>query len=383
MDISNLDPEQFDIVEKNGFTLIKPKKTKFTWSDDELNYRSLVLNDNKEVVSRGFPKFFNYGERPDNDRLFHEALLSGEVTFSEKVDGSLLVFSPKYGTRTRGNHDCGDFTAYVAEALCLPVWKVLREWMESVEDTGLSYLFEFCHPKTQIVIPVKTPTFAYLGATVNLTGQLIFDKLLPAGTCPEAPLWSLPIEKDALITAIRGWKGREGVVARWKNAQNNWQLLKLKSDEYIKLHAYRSSMTETGVKRLAWLLDLTEEAQAVKILQEKFNLDEETCAWSVGLMKDFLKQKDLLSAERIRADKHVAHALSLPTRKDAALYLKANLTDQWFSYAMNVYSDRPDKAQDSFDGLLLQEPASAIQHWRKDREAMIAAFVKEQPGSDG
>ena len=119
VDVAAIDRTQFKIVEEEGETLVIPLKDKFRWCEDELHLRSLVLDATGEVISTGFPKFFNYGEDPERDRDLAAAIAHGVVEFPEKLDGSLIVADRIRGTprlRTRGRRVLGEFASEI-EAL--------------------------------------------------------------------------------------------------------------------------------------------------------------------------------------------------------------------------------------------------------------------------
>lgn len=103
------DREQFNFkeVEISGDAcwLITPKDMATKWDNENFRFRScLVRQEDNLVISQGFGKFTNYGERPDfqpwDDTQKFEA--------RHKLDGSLLIVSKYKGEliiRTRGTVD--------------------------------------------------------------------------------------------------------------------------------------------------------------------------------------------------------------------------------------------------------------------------------------
>jgi hypothetical protein len=78
----------FKTITKDGLTLIVPRNDKFDWTPEDRPYRSVVIDENNEVVSSSFPKFGNLGESGYED---HKALIESgsDVIYTEKIDGCL------------------------------------------------------------------------------------------------------------------------------------------------------------------------------------------------------------------------------------------------------------------------------------------------------
>ena len=47
--------------------LVIPRKDFFDWDLDSLHLRSVLCRPDGEVISAGFPKFFNFGEKESHD----------------------------------------------------------------------------------------------------------------------------------------------------------------------------------------------------------------------------------------------------------------------------------------------------------------------------
>ena len=54
------------------------------WDEVTLLARALITDHSGNIVARSFPKFFNMGERDDEQ-------LTGQFVVQDKVDGSLIV----------------------------------------------------------------------------------------------------------------------------------------------------------------------------------------------------------------------------------------------------------------------------------------------------
>src|SRR3990167_809299 len=84
--------------------LVNPMLSGTLWTKDSLIFRSSVWNKDYNLISAGFPKFFNYGESPDLYPLLPDTLQG--VSLIEKIDGSLVIatrFNGQIWFRTRGS----------------------------------------------------------------------------------------------------------------------------------------------------------------------------------------------------------------------------------------------------------------------------------------
>lgn len=249
IDLDAIDRERFSVKPDRvcGMTLylIKPTQAAmWDWRDDELHMRSLLVRDNGEVVSSGFPKFFNYGERPERD-----ALIDIEHSrIREKHDGTLIIRSVINGQvhfRTRGQHGLGEFEG--------PVMRLLgRDALDPNRRRASSTLLEYVGPENQIVIRYDEPRLHPLGHVRHDDLHLS-----PARLVDEHTYYSLP----SLLKEQRERRGAEGVVV-WTHLGDSWHLTKVKSAEYLKLHSLRSMMTETKVWAVCAAFDVTSVEQA-------------------------------------------------------------------------------------------------------------------------
>lgn len=233
----------------NGLTLITPTQTKHDWLDSERWFRSMVVNGLGEVVSVGFPKFFNWGEGPgaaDTARVV-SAISGGEpVWYSEKLDGSLIIRSVVDGRvvlRTRGTLDGG---VHGATARRLAE----REHPNLLDPalwTEVSMLFELTSPEHRIVIAHDFDALTLLGVVRHrdLTLSTPEHTQYVAGALgfPLPPSWALGSDPDEIIATVRSWEGREGIVLRL----NDGTMVKLKSEHYLTLHALAFSLTPRRV----------------------------------------------------------------------------------------------------------------------------------------
>ncbi|HEY7358938.1 MAG TPA: RNA ligase, partial [Ktedonobacterales bacterium] len=153
LDARLVDRKDFAVDDIGACLFIHPKRDKWDWTEDELRLRSVAVDLQGRVISTGWPKFFNMGERPANDAALEQALESGEeVFFTEKLDGTLIVRSVlpngKVIFRTRGRWESDEFgpLAHAVASARYPALldpRIMPEW---------SLLFEYVGPANLIVV---------------------------------------------------------------------------------------------------------------------------------------------------------------------------------------------------------------------------------------
>lgn len=225
------------------------------WPEELLWLRSAVLRDtgdgHGEVVSMGFPKFFNAGERPGHTARMEAALRNGEpVRFTLKLDGSLAIRSVIDGEvvfRTRGSFDGGEHGQAI-RAVAERRYPVL---LDPEFEPDRSLLFEFVSPQYRIIIRYPEPDLVLLGAvchrTLTLARMEELAQLAHANGLALVEQVELPRDPRRLLAAVRDWDGLEGVVVRCNADQT---LVKVKSASYLARHRVRFSLTARVVRQL-------------------------------------------------------------------------------------------------------------------------------------
>lgn len=313
-------PDSFEILkEKNGELLIGPSimgKWK-CWEDRWL--RSLHISNDGSIISVGMPKFFNLneGELGSNYNVnLQEIVKSGQVCYSEKLDGSLIIkyiHNEEVRFRTRGSLEIG-----------------LESWAKDVEifkqkyprlfdpicgSSSLCLLMEYVSPSNRIVIPYAEPDLYGL-AVVQFPqdkcwweGALSEIKLLPFSVSnaifknvhnipvkPQTHLIATPENISHLIHKISKSNDIEGIVLR---LDKETRLVKIKADPYLAKHALRSNLNTSTMIDL-WLQTAGFDYQQFIEYFEK-NYDYETMIYSIPIIsamfdgiREWFNQKDHL-----------------------------------------------------------------------------------------
>lgn len=309
-----VDPKSFIIQQLEDYTFIHPKHTKWDWTQEELRLRSVAVDRQGRVVSSGFPKFFNAGERPADDAKLETALSNGEeVFFTEKLDGTLMIRSVlpdgRVIFRTRGTWNGGDF-APVAFGLSVKRYPVLLEPTFMLE---WSLLFEYVGPENLIVIAYSEPELHFLGAIRHADLHLMpveqIHEFASEQGLRAAPLVELTRDLKGLQQTVREWGDREGIVARLHHGQ---LFIKVKSARYLALHAMRANMSydliaeyargadvrseedlEAGLRELGYDYELRQTAKFLfRTYLEQVTRGEDALATAQRLHAEFLAQMD-------------------------------------------------------------------------------------------
>lgn len=228
-----------------------PRRDKFTWAPEERHLRSVVHDARTgEVLSRGFPKFHNFGEVPEEDAETERAFAEGRVVLREKLDGSLIIRDVVDGRvcwRTRGALGLGEFEGRVM-ALVEAGPNDLRTGIlrNPLQGAGESQLFEYTGPANRIVVRYPVESLTYLGAVSHR------PRPEPGGywgcvsqshsvrTFSPAPM------AEVAARVASGEMSAEGIVVTcWRGEAV--KLVKMKSAEYIRMHSLMTECTRAKV----------------------------------------------------------------------------------------------------------------------------------------
>jgi hypothetical protein len=323
--------EYFNIV-PNKFCdldcyLITPK-IDAKWNKNNLFYRSLIVDREGNVLSSGWPKFFNYGEKPE---CYPDPEKFNDWKYEEKKDGSLLIadfVNDQFLMRTRGT------VSYVTQENAKDFELLPQKYPKIVDflkqNQHLSLLFEIVTPNNVIVIRSPQIEFYLLGAinknnmTVVSSSDLleIWRKIGPI-SAPETYNFLDTNDLSKIAESIKYWKGKEGVVVSYNNGQNR---IKLKSDWYLFIHRVKSQLSSTKN-----LIDFYIEKEMpsydnfYKIIETEFDFE------IAVQLKDELEK---ICDAGEKSKKYIDHILevvhdirTVKTRKDQALMIKRNFKE--------------------------------------------------------
>lgn len=321
IDPNSIDRNQFAVREFGFYGetlfLVNPKNSfGVDWNKNNLIFRSSVWNQEGELVSAGLPKFGNWGEKPDlwpvPDNLANCSLIS-------KEDGSLLIVSNYKGNlivRTRGSYDATEKeNGYEIEVLKKKYPKVFS-YLQSYSDSSL--LLEWVSPTNRIICDYPEPDLYLIGAIIHrgysLLSQDILDKLAVVLQVKRPARYSFGSISQMLF-AIKELKEKEGICLYTSNGD----IFKIKSDWYLRRHAFKSQVSVNSIIELFCDWDYPAKNRFQERLSSEIDFE---CAefaepFIVKVCRIWL---DILALES-QLDRFVAPLRNLP-RKEAAEKIK-------------------------------------------------------------
>lgn len=283
IDLNTIKKESFYINEHiwNGETvyLITPKELSCEWNQYNKIFRSSVWNSDGELISASFPKFVNWGEKPD---VFPVPTSLNDTTVVEKLDGSTLIISKYKGNimiRTRGTIDASKLEKNgdeieIFKNLVLP--KILKAKDTNQDTWSWSYIFEWTSPRNKIVLDyANKPEFLLIGLVYHSQYILMLqdglDSLARFLDVPRPQTYTFNAINE-LISNVQAWEGKEGVCVYSNSGQT---IHKVKAFKYLKLHAFKSNATLNNTIELYFELGKPDYNKFVNKITEKF--DYECC----------------------------------------------------------------------------------------------------------
>jgi hypothetical protein len=241
------------VIARDECWLITPKDMSTKWTDEIARFRSCIVRKSDNfVVSQGFGKFTNFGERPD----FQPWDSSWKFEARHKLDGSLLIVS-KYKNelicRTRGTTDARQLDNGHEIDLLIKKYNLLRLFNINIEKNGeYSFLFEWTTPNNVIVLREHNePTLTLLGIVDNATGRYSPQEFVDIHadyleiSRPQKYEYN---SVEECILDVDAWEGKEGVVLYSPDGQT---LKKIKASLYCELHKLA-----TGIKTIKQVMEL-------------------------------------------------------------------------------------------------------------------------------
>ena len=198
------------------------------WDEVTLQCRGLVTGTEGNVVARPFKKFFNLEENK------HTPTQDFEVF--DKMDGSLGIMFKYNGEMicaTRGSFT-SDQSKWMSEF-------AQKYNYQDIIVEGFTYLFEIIYPENRIVVNYDGQEKLVLLGIINTeTGEeLTYDELF---------LGFDVVKKYDGVRDYSELKGKveqnsEGFVVRFSNGDR----MKIKGEEYLRLHKIMTNVSTTGV----------------------------------------------------------------------------------------------------------------------------------------
>ena len=242
------------------------------WNKYTIACRGLIIDDDRNVIARPFPKIFNYGEPNESGEDVENT--TERPKFYNKLDGVLGITYPsdsEVAVATRGsftNPQSQFATRWLQDRI--PHFKFKPEY---------TYLFEIIHPDSRIVI-----NYEFEGLV--LLAVLSKDGTHEISHIEEGLRLGIGFARDMSFTGIlqalkylEEANGREieGFVAKFSNGYR----IKIKNEDYVKLHRM---IFHTSSKDI-WLALQENRLESVYEV-----LPDEMLPWVRGIEKDLVSQ---------------------------------------------------------------------------------------------
>ena len=261
-DIGLPDSKQFNfkdcVIAEDECVLITPKDMGVEWNDQNKYFRSSIWRKScGKLISAGYRKFVNYGEKPEFEPFPQNTMLCAV----EKKDGSSLIVSDhkdKLIVRTRGTVDASTLAnGHEIELLKKKYPKAFdNEWLKA---GWYSLLFEWTTPTNRIVLKEsEEPTLWLIGMIDHFEYRYIdqfnlnqYAKEMGVDR-PKTHRFLMSDTLDDIKKEIEPLKDIEGVVVYDGSGQI---LKKIKTLRYLYLHRIF-----TGVKTVDHLFNVWKDS---------------------------------------------------------------------------------------------------------------------------
>lgn len=202
------------------------------WTPETTSARGLIYDlHTLEVLGRGMPKFMNL-----NQPLAPEIELDDPVWYSDKLDGSLIIF----WQRPDGEIEAATKGAFRSDQAIEATRHFYEEWTLDARDEvlaaldyGMTWVGELIGPSNRVVLDYAADRIAPIGVVDNTTGRL--EEVSEEGPVSLRDLLAMPDRENA-----------EGWVIRTQDGE----FAKIKQARYLELHRMVSNMTPLNIWRL-------------------------------------------------------------------------------------------------------------------------------------
>lgn len=344
VDLNILDDKSFQVSERylpdvGKVYLVLPAMTKHIWGLEELHLRSLLCLPGGEVISSGLPKFTNYSEDEKHDLITDRLLATGEVFFTEKLDGSLIirsVFDGKVILRTRGSHEMSAHFFTLTMNLINERYPKLMDPRFFSEE---SIVFEFTSPNNLIVEEYEDDELTALGY-ISHEDLSFHGRPDDVGSIsytfgvPGIKFLSLSDNFDEVKEQVRNLDDGEGIVVRMAHhGEKIGHMAKLKASRYLLIHAFKYNLSGKKLKMFCYAKnirsndDFKHELYALGLdweVMEHFSEEVETLLKSIDesarQVLDFISELKAKGVDSLETKKEKVEGIKAIAGSDKSLF---------------------------------------------------------------
>ena len=274
------------------------------WCDYTLQCRGLIADNEGNIVSRPFPKFFNLGEGAVPDEIKYNYV---DVDIYEKLDGSLGVsywYNGLTYIATRGSFTSRQavYASDMLEHLCL----------HDGINPEHTYLFEIIYPENRVVVNYRDRIDLVLLAVIDTKdGHEYPAHMFECNGFSVVKKYELcPVlngRKDLEYLKNLNEKNKEGFVLHYPKTGLR---VKIKFEDYVKLHSIVTQVT----KRKVW--EMCKDGKSFYEFIEQ--IPDELFGWIRETEESLKNQYNCIEGEsRVLLDDILVPGLN-QTRKDIA-----------------------------------------------------------------
>lgn len=293
-------------------TLVTPLENWSGWNKENLIFRSSIWNSEGELISAGFPKFFNWNE---SSHICPEPTDIRKCEVVEKIDGSLLILSRYKGElicRTRNSFD----TLFMQSHSDIKVLKEKYPLVFNLNMDDVSYLYEWTTPNNIIVLNYgPEPELKLVGLVHHKDYSLARQKeldLIAESLEVGRPKWYSFSSLEDMILDVSLMENKEGVCCYYNNGQS---IKKVKSLDYLKRHAFKSNICLETALDLYLNWGEPSYLDAMSLLVKEFDFECGQIATPfISKVVDAKKEVDKI----IQSFKSTVNEVKCMIRKDAA-----------------------------------------------------------------
>jgi RNA ligase len=246
--------EEFRVMEKEGYNVINYAvvfEETFLWDSNDpvgsairRECRGMIFNQDGELISRPYAKFFNIGEKEET-QLNKVNLYESHIVL-EKLDGSMIRPIPtaegfNLATKAGVTEISQQAEVFISDK---PHY---AKFIHSMFDGKLTPIFEWVSRKNRIVVDYENDNLILTAIRNTEMGNYLphFNML------DLAEHWNIPVVKavdglavqniELFVKQIREWEnGEEGVVVRFDSGH----MVKIKADQYVLRHKTKDAINQ-------------------------------------------------------------------------------------------------------------------------------------------
>lgn len=310
IDLNSIDREQFNVREgvfcgESSF-LITPALAGSTWTRQNAIFRSSIWNKDGICLSAGLRKQVNWGEKPEQ---FPVPTDLTSCNIFNKEDGSLCVIdyhNDRINLRTRGTFSIDDGAIENNDEF----WIAFNKYPKIVDflkgvGGNVSLLCEHlsARPEKQIIIKHKVTDFKLIGCVYKYDyryfSQKALDGLSVSLDMPRPISYSFN-DIPLMLTDVKEWTGREGVVIYHSNDQ---EFHKLKCDDYNRKHFFKSNLSLKGLVEFQLVNHFESQKCFFKYIEE--SLDFECAGMSENYIKLIIDARNQIGDDLLKVMKFI------------------------------------------------------------------------------